>query len=97
MTTATANQKPKGAQAPSAFDEEEFSREISKPNGWSEIKDPVAYIRRMRGDPDYTGFNKMRDALRALVEYWDWCGYDALREAKLKEDARAALAEAEAD
>lgn len=40
---------------------------------------------------------RMRDALRALVEYWDWNGYDAMRESRLKEEARAALAEAEAD
>jgi hypothetical protein len=30
--------------------------------------------------------------LKALVEYWDWGGYDAMREYSLKEEARRVLA-----
>lgn len=35
---------------------------------------------------------KIREALAALVKYWDWGGYDAMRESRLKDEARAALA-----
>ena len=34
----------------------------------------------------------MREALEALVEYWDWGGYDAMRINRLQDEARAALA-----
>ena len=33
----------------------------------------------------------IREALEALVAYWDWGGYDAMRESRLKDMARAAL------
>lgn len=35
----------------------------------------------------------IHSALKALVEYWDWGGYDAMRETRLKEICRGALAE----
>jgi len=34
----------------------------------------------------------MREALAAIVAYWDWNGFDAMRESRLKDMARAALA-----
>ena len=34
----------------------------------------------------------MREALEALIAYWDWNGFDAMRESRLKDMARAALA-----
>ena len=34
----------------------------------------------------------VREALEALVAYWDWNGYDAMRESRLKDMARSALA-----
>lgn len=34
----------------------------------------------------------MREALSKLIAYWDWNGYDAMRESRLKDMARAALA-----
>lgn len=37
--------------------------------------------------------NKQREALEALIAYWDWNGYDATRELQLKDKARAALSE----
>ena len=33
----------------------------------------------------------MREALEALIAYWDWNGFDAMRESRLKDMARAAL------
>lgn len=33
----------------------------------------------------------MREALSKLIAYWDWNGYDAMRESRLKDMARAAL------
>lgn len=35
---------------PRAFDEAAFDEAASRPNGWSEVPDPVAEVRRMRGD-----------------------------------------------
>ena len=35
---------------PTLFDEEAFDAAVAKPNGWSNVADPVAEIRRMRGD-----------------------------------------------
>lgn len=35
---------------PTLFDESAFDAAVEKPNGWSEVADPVAEIRRMRGD-----------------------------------------------
>ena len=34
----------------------------------------------------------MREALEKLIAYWDWNGFDAIRESQLKDMARAALA-----
>ncbi len=34
----------------------------------------------------------MRKALSKLIAYWDWNGYDAMRESQLKDMASAALA-----
>ncbi len=34
---------------------------------------------------------KMREALEALIAYWDWNGFDAVRESQLIDNARAAL------
>lgn len=35
---------------------------------------------------------KLREALEAWMEYWNWGGYDALRERRLKTQTNAALA-----
>lgn len=38
------------SKTPTKFDEAAFAEAVSHPNGWDEVADPVAEIRRLRGD-----------------------------------------------
>lgn len=53
------------AAAPRKFDEAAFDAAVSEPNGWSDVADPVAEIRKMRGDEQPGNTAAMREALEA--------------------------------
>ncbi len=54
-----------------AFDKAAFDAAVSRPNGWDAVKDPVAVIRRMRGDVPLGNAAKMREALEAVNSAFD--------------------------
>lgn len=56
-----------------AFDEAAFDAATSKPNGWSEVPDPVAEVRRMRGDAQEGNAAALREALELCVR--EMCAY----------------------
>lgn len=67
---AAAKREAAGLKAesvkPTAFDEAAFDEAVSKPNGWSEVADPVAEIRRMRGAAPQGNAAAMREALMRI-------------------------------
>lgn len=48
------------------FDADAFNEAVSKPNGWDSVPDPVAEIRRMRGEVPVGNTAKMRAALETI-------------------------------
>ena len=53
------------------FDEAAFNEAISQPNGWDAVADPVAEIRRMRGDQEPTTMAKKDALLIASLLYYE--------------------------
>ena len=53
---------------PKEFDEEAFNAAVAKPNGWSNVEDPVAEIRRMRGDAAPGNAAVLREALEVVLD-----------------------------
>ncbi len=49
---------------PKKLDEAAFDAAVSKPNGWNEVADPVAEVRRMRGDEPRGNAAALRKALK---------------------------------
>lgn len=63
-----SKQSPASA-APAAakpFDEAAFDAAVSKPNGWSDVANPVAEIRRMRGDAQPGDAAALRDVMKEI-------------------------------
>lgn len=64
---------------PKKFDEAAFDAAVSKPNGWSEVQDPVAEVRRMRGDEPQGNAAAMHEALLSVRKPIAYRGGDLAR------------------